>query len=240
MGSLPSLPATEKEPFRIVATIKQIVEKINGVFDSLVTATSAFSSDNRVLRSDGTERGAQASNVTIDDTGNVLLSSTTKLDWNSGDVIIAHSANALTMTGGSLTISIGTTTTGLTITGSGTDTQFLLSNTTAGGKAWNFLSTGTGTGQPFGAGHFQAYNGSDGITGLGVSPTGSLIAGLASGALATNATDGFLYIPTCAGAPTGVPTAYTGKCAMIFDTTNNKLYIYDGGWLGGTAPGAWT
>ncbi len=59
-------------------------------------------------------------------------------------------------------------------------------------------------------------------------------------ALATNATDGFLYIPTCAGTPTGVPTAQTGTVAMVFDTTNNKLYIYDGGWLGGTTPGAFT
>jgi len=50
-------------------------------------------------------------------------------------------------------------------------------------------------------------------------------------ALATNTTDGFLYIPTSAGAPTGVPTAYTGKVALEFDTTNNDLYIYDGAWI---------
>jgi hypothetical protein len=49
-------------------------------------------------------------------------------------------------------------------------------------------------------------------------------------ALATNATDGFLYIPTSAGAPTGTPTAYTGRVAMEYDTTNNKLYIYNGAW----------
>ena len=48
-------------------------------------------------------------------------------------------------------------------------------------------------------------------------------------ALATNATDGFLYIPTCAGTPTGTPTAITGKVPMVADTTNNKLYIYVGG-----------
>lgn len=66
----------------------------------------------------------------------------------------------------------------------------------------------------------------------------SLVVGNA--ALATTATDGFLYIPTCAGTPTGAPTAQTGTVAMVFDTTNNKLYIYDGGWIGGTTPGAFT
>jgi hypothetical protein len=57
----------------------------------------------------------------------------------------------------------------------------------------------------------------------------SLVVG--SAALATTATDGFLYIPTCAGVPTGVPTTQTGTVALQFDTTNNKLYVYDGGWL---------
>lgn len=66
--------------------------------------------------------------------------------------------------------------------------------------------------------------------------TGSLVTSKA--ALATTATDGFLYIPTCAGTPTGVPTTQTGTVAMVFDTTNNKLMIYDGGWLGATTPGA--
>lgn len=72
-----------------------------------------------------------------------------------------------------------------------------------------------------------------------ISKVGNIVAG-AEAALATNATDGFLYIPTCAGTPTGVPTAYTGKVAMIYDTTNNKFYIYNGAWKGGTTPGAWT
>ena len=57
---------------------------------------------------------------------------------------------------------------------------------------------------------------------------GNVISGNQS-ALATTATDGFLYIPTCAGVPTGVPTAITGKVPMVSDTTNNKLYIYVGG-----------
>lgn len=52
---------------------------------------------------------------------------------------------------------------------------------------------------------------------------------LNNAALATGATDGFLYIATCAGAPTGVPTAFTGRVAMIYDTTNHFLYFYEGG-----------
>jgi len=56
----------------------------------------------------------------------------------------------------------------------------------------------------------------------------SLIVG--SAALTTTATDGFLYLPTCAGVPTGTPTAQTGTSAAVYDTTDNKLYVYNGGW----------
>lgn len=54
-------------------------------------------------------------------------------------------------------------------------------------------------------------------------------------ALATDATHGFLFIPTCAGTPTGVPTTRAGHVAFVFDTSNNKLYVYDGGWIGTAA-----
>jgi hypothetical protein len=48
----------------------------------------------------------------------------------------------------------------------------------------------------------------------------------AGAALATNATDGFLYVPSCAGTPTGTPTAITGGIPIVVDSTNNKLYFY--------------
>lgn len=57
--------------------------------------------------------------------------------------------------------------------------------------------------------------------------TGSVAAGTAS--LATTATDGFLYVPTCAGTPTGVPTGITGYAPIVIDSTNNKLYFRSGG-----------
>ena len=56
---------------------------------------------------------------------------------------------------------------------------------------------------------------------------GSLVVGTA--ALATSATDGFLYVPTCAGTPTGTPTTQTGTAPIVVDSTNNKLYFYSGG-----------
>jgi len=50
------------------------------------------------------------------------------------------------------------------------------------------------------------------------------------GALATNTADGFAYMPSGAGTPTGTPTAFTGKVAFYYDTTNNIIYIYNGAW----------
>jgi hypothetical protein len=50
-----------------------------------------------------------------------------------------------------------------------------------------------------------------------------------AGGVATSATDGFLYVPTCAGTPTGTPSTVTGFAPIVVDTTNNKLYFYSGG-----------
>lgn len=63
---------------------------------------------------------------------------------------------------------------------------------------------------------------------LTVDQKGNIYPGTA--ALATGATDGFLYIQTCAGTPTGVPTTVTGRIAIVYDTTNKKLYAYNGAW----------
>ena len=51
------------------------------------------------------------------------------------------------------------------------------------------------------------------------------------GRLATTATTGFAFLPTCLGAPTGVPVnPPAGYVASIYDATNNRLYIYNGAW----------
>ena len=57
---------------------------------------------------------------------------------------------------------------------------------------------------------------------------------IGSTGLATNATEGFLYIPITNGIPTGTPTTYTGRVAMTYDTLNQNMYVFvaaSGGWL---------
>jgi hypothetical protein len=60
-----------------------------------------------------------------------------------------------------------------------------------------------------------------------IDPNGNHFMGTA--AIATNATDGFTSIASCAGAPTGVPTLKTGLVPLVIDSTNSKLYAYIGG-----------
>lgn len=58
---------------------------------------------------------------------------------------------------------------------------------------------------------------------------GDVVAG-AVNAIATNATLGFLQIPTCAGTPTGtVARLVTGKACMVYDSTNFKIGLSLGG-----------
>lgn len=55
----------------------------------------------------------------------------------------------------------------------------------------------------------------------------SPMVGSSKAVLETNADIGFSYIPTMTNPPTTSPTAYTGKAAMAFVTSNSSFYIYN-------------
>jgi hypothetical protein len=46
----------------------------------------------------------------------------------------------------------------------------------------------------------------------------------------TGMTNGFFYIPSSSGAPSGTPTAISGNVPMYYDSTNNNFYVYNGAW----------
>lgn len=56
---------------------------------------------------------------------------------------------------------------------------------------------------------------------------GNFVVGTA--ALATSATDGFLYITSTPGTPTGIATPYAGRSSIVADSTNGLLYFDNGG-----------
>lgn len=98
---------------------------------------------------------------------------------------------------------------------------------------------GTGTGTPSNL-IINGIVGTTTGTGAQSSSVAVTVAGAATGqvpsvvigaaAISTSATDGFLYIPTCVGAPTGTPTTQTGRIPMVYDTTNHQFWFYDSGW----------
>jgi len=59
-----------------------------------------------------------------------------------------------------------------------------------------------------------------------ITALGSFVVGDNSSTLSTSATDGFLYVSSSAGAPTGTPTTQTGSIPIHVDSTNNAMYMY--------------
>jgi len=105
---------------------------------------------------------------------------------------------------------------GLILANNAYDTKISFIRT--GGNAFSFQH---------GVNRFYLYNNTLAVPVISVSNSGNVSIG--SGAISTNATDGFFYIPSCAGVPTGTPTSITGCIPLVVDSTNNKLYFYSGG-----------
>lgn len=68
------------------------------------------------------------------------------------------------------------------------------------------------------------------VTTATISGLGSIVPG--GPAAGTTNTDGFVYMMSGAGTPTGVPTSFTGRIAFYYDTTANKIWAYNGSWRG--------
>lgn len=68
-----------------------------------------------------------------------------------------------------------------------------------------------------------------------IDKSGNLIMGDHLNPLATTASVRHLFIPSVAGTPTGTPTSpvdySSSHVPLVYDRTNNKLYVYDGSWL---------
>jgi hypothetical protein len=111
-------------------------------------------------------------------------------------------------------------------------TQARIETGNAGASAsFTFLKPGQqwtlGVGPGDGTANFNLYNAMTGAIPMSVTASGSLLLG--SGAVATTATNGFLYLPTCAGTPTGTPTGFTGRVPLVVDSAGERLWVYVGG-----------
>jgi hypothetical protein len=68
-------------------------------------------------------------------------------------------------------------------------------------------------------------------TRMTVDGSGNVVVG--SGSVAPSATNGFLFIPLSTSAPSGTPASYGGRVPLVFDSADNKLYLYNGTkWIG--------
>lgn len=60
-----------------------------------------------------------------------------------------------------------------------------------------------------------------------IDQAGNVVLNSGGSALLTTSTDGYTYIPTVAGVPTGTPTGFTGAAAIVYNTTNDRLCVYN-------------
>jgi hypothetical protein len=74
------------------------------------------------------------------------------------------------------------------------------------------------------------------IAAMEITPLGNVIIG-EQNILPPTATDGYVYLQTASGTPTGTPTTYTGAAPQVIDLGNNKFYFYtNGSWRNTNTP----
>lgn len=161
--------------------------------------------------------------------GNITLGNINALLWTSGPALTAVASGSLRFGLGDVAAPIAQS---MTVQG------VIAGTTNTAGATWTIngsKSTGTGLG---GSIVFQTTPAGTTGTAQNALATALTIASatntmqpsvvVGNQAISTSATDGFLYIPTCAGTPTGTPTTFTGRVPMIFDTTNSQFWFFTG------------
>lgn len=157
---------------------------------------------------------------------NIYMGTTKLMSFNTANTVTVYAPTTISGIGGGGLLSL-----------SSTSGNCLVSFSTPLGSNdvdVRIVTSGTDTWSIYGSrSSRQLQIGNFGNTALQFDINGNVILGNA-GALATNASNGFSYMPSGAGPPTGTPTAVTGKVPFYYDSTNNKLYLYNGGWKGVT------
>lgn len=219
------LPTSGASYMRIVAT---------GPYTATRTLTISLSDGSRTLGLAGNVSFSNAM-AFAGTTGTITLGSTTNtlslLTTGNTSVTLPTSGTLLatsgTLTANRLLLGNGTTqvTTDADITYDGTD----LDISGGGGLrlGTNNAVTYTGTQLKIGTG-FDSLLISTAAQNFEFDANGN--AKIGDSALSTSATNGFMYIRSMAGAPSGVPSAFTGLVPMTYDTSNDDLYVYNGGW----------
>lgn len=211
--------------FRITNTAHGASTKLLNIYAGASGTTSALSLDSA---------GSLAVLGNVVSGASVSAAATLQFNWTGRGILSSPGAGAVQFGAADAAAAVAQTVSVQNVVAGTSNTAG--ANTTINGS----VGTGTGVG-----GDIIFNSAPAGTTGtaqntlkaaLTLKGTGSIVLGNA--AIATNATDGFIYIPTCAGTPTGVPTAATGRVALVYDTTNHQFWIYDSGWKQPKTPAA--
>jgi hypothetical protein len=191
------------------------------------------------IRAGAPSNGGQIGN-SVQGGGNVEIFATAGGSYgNGGNVLIQSGDAAGTTLAGDITIQCGQSSSAA----SGTSAVALIGSNNGSGNGAQIRAEG---GLNFSGGNALILGGNaiqNGIPGGAVliqpgsgnnARSGNInLDGGRGAALATTATAGFVTVPTCAGAPTGVPDVNvgvpTGSVATVVDTTNLRAYFYIAG-----------